>query len=116
MSLVHGSHLQAKELEKIKFVLDYKYKELKKEIEPKEALIQQMKEQIKEMDEELERDVRTNHALGQVSCGLFYFASHLPSQALNDKTQKIENLNREIKKQRRIVRDKDRVHFHRSSL
>ena len=29
--------MQAKELEKIKFVLDYKYKELKKEIEPKET-------------------------------------------------------------------------------
>ena len=37
-----------------------------------------MKGQIKEMDEELERDVRTNHALGQ---------------ALNDKTHKIDNLN-----------------------
>lgn len=86
--------LKAKELEKIKFVLDYKYKELKKEIEPKETLIQQMKEQIREMDEELERDVRTNHALGQ---------------ALNDKTQKIDNLNREIHRQRRLVKDKDRV-------
>ena len=57
--------LKAKELEKIKFVLDYKYKELKKEMEPKETQILHMKEQIKEMDHELERDVRTNHALGQ---------------------------------------------------
>ena len=30
---------QAKELEKIKFVLDYKYKELKKEMEPKETQV-----------------------------------------------------------------------------
>ena len=43
--------LKAKELEKIKFVLDYKYKELKKEMEPKETQILHMKEQIKEMDE-----------------------------------------------------------------
>jgi acetylglutamate synthase len=57
--------MKAKELEKIKFVLDYKYKELKKEMEPKETQILHMKEQIKEMDEELERDVRTNHALGE---------------------------------------------------
>ena len=86
--------MKAKELEKIKFVLDYKYKELKQEIEPKETQILHMKEQIKEMDEELERDVRTNHALGQ---------------ALNDKTQKIDNLNNEIKRQRAHVQEKERV-------
>jgi len=86
--------MKAKELEKIKFVLDYKYKELKKEIEPKETQIQHMKGQIKEMDEELERDVRTNHALGQ---------------ALNDKTHKIDNLNLEIKRQRGLVHEKDRL-------
>ena len=40
-------HNQAKELEKIKFVLDYKYKELKKEMEPKEAQIAHMKEQAR---------------------------------------------------------------------
>jgi chromosome segregation ATPase len=86
--------MKAKELEKIKFVLDYKYKELKKEMEPKETQIVHMKEQIKEMDEELERDVRTNHALGQ---------------ALNDKTHKIDNLNLEIKRQRTMVLEKERL-------
>ena len=86
--------LKAKELEKIKFVLDYKYKELKKEMEPKETQILHMKEQIKEMDHELERDVRTNHALGQ---------------ALNDKTHKIDNLNLEIKRQRSMVLEKERL-------
>ncbi len=86
--------MKAKELEKIKFVLDYKYKELKKDIEPKESQIVQMREHMKEMDEELERDVRTNHALGQ---------------AVNDKIQKINNLNHEIQRQRRLVQDKDRV-------
>merc|ERR1719199_660328 len=86
--------MKAKELVKIKFVLDYKYKELKKEMEPKETQIVHMKEQIKEMDHELERDVRTNHALGQ---------------ALNDKTHKIDNLNLEIKRQRALVLEKERL-------
>jgi len=43
------------ELEKFKFVLDYKIKELKKQIEPREQEIVDMKDQIKEMDGELER-------------------------------------------------------------
>ena len=43
------------ELEKFKFVLDYKIKELKKQIEPREQEIADMKDQIKEMDGELER-------------------------------------------------------------
>lgn len=46
------------ELEKFKFVLDYKIKELKKQIEPREQEISDMKEQIKEMDGELERWVK----------------------------------------------------------
>lgn len=53
------SHLQEKriydlkkknqELEKFKFVLDYKIKELKKQIEPREKEIKVMKEQIQEV-------------------------------------------------------------------
>ena len=35
------------ELEKFKFVLDYKIKELKKKIEPKEEQIADMKDQVK---------------------------------------------------------------------
>jgi len=37
------------ELEKFKFVLDYKIKELKKQIEPREKDIKQMREQITEV-------------------------------------------------------------------
>ena len=37
------------ELEKFKFVLDYKIKELKKQIEPRESDINNMKEQIQEV-------------------------------------------------------------------
>ena len=35
------------ELEKFKFVLDYKIKELKRQIEPKEEQITDMKDQVK---------------------------------------------------------------------
>lgn len=38
-------------MEKFKFVLDYKIKELKKQIEPREADIKAMKEQIQEVSE-----------------------------------------------------------------
>ncbi|GMH45741.1 hypothetical protein BSKO_13704 [Bryopsis sp. KO-2023] len=48
------------ELEKFKFVLDYKIKELKKQIEPREMEIADMKEQVKEMDSELERYHKNN--------------------------------------------------------
>jgi chaperonin cofactor prefoldin len=37
------------ELEKFKFVLDFKIKELKRHIEPRENEIAEMKEQIKEV-------------------------------------------------------------------
>lgn len=43
------------QLEKFKFVLDFKIKELKRQIEPRETEIGSMKEQIKEMDKELEQ-------------------------------------------------------------
>ncbi|KAF6344214.1 cilia and flagella associated protein 57 [Rhinolophus ferrumequinum] len=51
------------ELEKFKFVLDYKIKELKKQIEPRENDIKVMKEQIQEMETELERFHKQNTQL-----------------------------------------------------
>ncbi|XP_021105560.1 cilia- and flagella-associated protein 57 isoform X5 [Heterocephalus glaber] len=51
------------ELEKFKFVLDYKIKELKKQIEPRETEIKVMKEQIQEMEAELERFHKQNMQL-----------------------------------------------------
>jgi chromosome segregation ATPase len=50
-------------LEKFKFVLDYKIKELKKQIEPRERDIQSMNQQITEMDEELEGYHKTTSEL-----------------------------------------------------
>ena len=43
------------ELEKFKFVLDYKIKDLNRQIEPRENEITDMKENITEMDHELEQ-------------------------------------------------------------
>ena len=43
----HLSGTAPQELEKFKFVLDYKIKELKKQIEPREMQITNMKDQIK---------------------------------------------------------------------
>ncbi|KAM9501173.1 cilia- and flagella-associated protein 57 [Clarias gariepinus] len=43
------------ELEKFKFVLDYKVNELKKQIEPRENEVKEMKEQVHEMEAELEQ-------------------------------------------------------------
>ncbi|XP_055738651.1 cilia- and flagella-associated protein 57 [Salvelinus fontinalis] len=51
------------ELEKFKFVLDYKIKELKKQIEPRENDIKEMKEQIQEMEGELDQVHKRNTQL-----------------------------------------------------
>jgi len=54
---------QNQELEKFKFVLDYKIKELKAQIDPKNDSISQMKKKIQEMDENLEDFHKKNKQL-----------------------------------------------------
>merc|ERR1719271_2199911 len=54
---------QNQELEKFKFVLDYKIKELKAQIDPKNDDIASMKQQIQAMDAELEDYMRKNKQL-----------------------------------------------------
>ncbi|XP_067002116.2 cilia- and flagella-associated protein 57 [Anabrus simplex] len=51
------------ELEKFKFVLNYKIKELKNQIEPKDREIKEKKEQIQDMELELENLQKTNTSL-----------------------------------------------------
>ena len=51
------------ELEKFRFVLDYKIKELKLQIVPRETEISTMRKQIEEMDMELEQYNKSNEAL-----------------------------------------------------
>ena len=54
------------ELEKFKFVLDFKIRELKRQIEPRHQEIANMKDQIRSMDEELEKYHKSNVSLDAV--------------------------------------------------
>ncbi|KAH7816236.1 putative WD repeat-containing protein 65 [Monocercomonoides exilis] len=54
---------QNQELDKFKFVLDYKIRELEKTIEPKNEQIAALEEQIEEMDAELEKEHRHGAAM-----------------------------------------------------
>jgi len=82
------------ELEKFKFVLDYKIKELKKQIEPRELEISDMKEQIKEMDHELERYHKNNSNL---------------ELTISDNKLKLEGQQQEILAQRRKMAEVDNL-------
>lgn len=53
------------ELDKFKFVLDYKIRELKQQIEPRQVEIVKMKEKINEMDLELEKYHKSNAELDE---------------------------------------------------
>ena len=46
---------KTQELEKFKFVLDYRIKDLKRDIAPREAEINKLKEQTNDMDNELKK-------------------------------------------------------------
>lgn len=54
------------ELDKFKFVLDFKIRELKQQIEPRQLDILNMREKIKEMDCELERYHKSNSNLDEL--------------------------------------------------
>lgn len=62
------THLPARtqELEKFKFVLDYKIKELKQQIEPRENEITAMRKQIRDVDAELEAYHKSNAELDEL--------------------------------------------------
>merc|ERR1712072_1571446 len=60
---IYDLRKQNQELEKFKFVLDYKIKELKAQIDPKTLDIAEMKQQIQAMDAELEDYMRKNKQL-----------------------------------------------------
>uniref|UniRef100_A0A0B7A6G0 Cilia- and flagella-associated protein 57 n=1 Tax=Arion vulgaris TaxID=1028688 RepID=A0A0B7A6G0_9EUPU len=78
------------ELEKFKFVLDYKIKELKKQIEPREMDIKNMKEQIQEMESELERFHKQNSQL---------------ELNITELRQKLKATDKEFHQERQKVRD-----------
>ncbi|XP_063431022.1 cilia- and flagella-associated protein 57-like [Mytilus galloprovincialis] len=82
------------ELEKFKFVLDYKIKELRKQILPREEDIKKMKEQIQEMESELERFNKQNTQL---------------ELSIKELTQKLKATDKEMHQERQKVRDVEAV-------
>lgn len=76
---------KTQELEKFKFVLDYKIKELKRDIGPREIEIQKLKEQTSKMQQELKHFNRVNQNLGLI---------------VDDLRMRQEGLQNEVKKQR----------------
>jgi hypothetical protein len=83
---------KTQELEKFKFVLEYKIKELKKEIEPRERDVVDMKSTIKKMDHELERYHESNVRL---------------DLTVRDLRGKLEGVQRDVAKLRTAVAEKD---------
>jgi len=81
---------QNQELEKFKFVLDYKIKELKAQIDPKTADIESMKKQTQAMDDELNDYMRKNKQL---------------ALDISQLQMKQRALQAEIKSQKRRLRD-----------
>lgn len=61
MTRINELKKKTQELEKFKFVLDYKIKELKRDIGPREEEISKMKEQIANMRSEIDHFGRTNN-------------------------------------------------------
>jgi len=57
---------KTQDLEKFKFVLDFKIKQLKEEITPMQNEILSLKEKTKDMDNELKRFNKTNANLGYI--------------------------------------------------
>merc|ERR1712003_7852 len=60
---IYNLKKQNQELEKFKFVLDYKIRELKSQIDPKNDSIAEMKKEIQLMDSDLEDYHRKNKQL-----------------------------------------------------
>eukprot|EP00930_Biecheleria_cincta_P085307 TRINITY_DN746_c0_g1_i2.p1 TRINITY_DN746_c0_g1~~TRINITY_DN746_c0_g1_i2.p1 ORF type:complete len:1283 (-),score=294.40 TRINITY_DN746_c0_g1_i2:68-3874(-) len=81
---------QNQELEKFRFVLDYKIKELKAQIDPKTADIASMKTQTQAMDDELSDYMRKNKQL---------------ALSISQLQMKQRALQEEIKSQKRRLRD-----------
>ncbi|KAJ8608286.1 hypothetical protein CTAYLR_010208 [Chrysophaeum taylorii] len=82
------------ELEKFKFVLDYKIKELKRQIEPRETEIANMKAQIKTMDHELEQYHKSNAQLDLM---------------IGELRAKLDSMQKEILERRKHISDREAV-------
>jgi cilia- and flagella-associated protein 57 len=88
---------KTQELEKFKFVLDYKIKELKRDINPKEAEIAKLNEQTTKMDQELKHFQRVNENLALIVDDLKMRQEGLEKE-VKDQTEKLEQQDVYIKK------------------
>merc|ERR1712228_464469 len=81
---------QNKELEKFKFVLDYKIKELKAQIDPKNDSITEMKKQIQLLDTDLEEYHKRNKQLSLSIKELQTTQTSLQEEIVSQKKKKID--------------------------
>merc|ERR1711904_254278 len=81
---------QNQELEKFKFVLDYKIKELKAQIDPKNDSITEMKKQIQLLDTDLEEYHKRNKQLSLSIKELQTTQSSLQEEIVSQKKKKID--------------------------
>lgn len=88
---------KTQELEKFKFVLDYKIKELKRDINPKEAEIAKLNEQTTKMDQELKHFQRVNENLALIVDDLKMRQEGLQKE-VKDQNEKLEEQESYIKK------------------
>ena len=88
---------KTQELEKFKFVLDYKIKELKRDINPKEAEIAKLNEQTTKMTQELNHFRRVNENLALIVDDLKMRQEGLQKE-IRDQKQKLESQEIYIKK------------------
>ena len=85
---------QTAELEKLRYVLTFKFNELRKEVAPKEEQIKMMNERIQEMDEELEKVGIDRDTL---------------KQTLEGKDEKLSVYQRNVKRNTQLLEDKERL-------
>lgn len=93
---------QTAELEKLRYVLTFKFNELRKEVAPKEEQIKLLNERIQEMDAELEkvgvdRDLLTQTLGGKDDrLGVYQRTAKKTTQALEDKERSMHLLLQEL--------------------
>jgi cilia- and flagella-associated protein 57 len=85
---------KTQELEKFKFVLDYKIKELKRDINPREEEIQKLKKQTNKMDKKLKQFNRVNAHLGLMVKDLQEKQAKMQSGITNERNKLRENANK----------------------
>eukprot|EP01059_Diplonema_ambulator_P034713 TRINITY_DN7939_c0_g1_i4.p2 TRINITY_DN7939_c0_g1~~TRINITY_DN7939_c0_g1_i4.p2 ORF type:complete len:782 (+),score=263.16 TRINITY_DN7939_c0_g1_i4:6315-8660(+) len=85
---------QTAELEKLRYVLTYKFSELRKEVAPKEEKIKDMNDSIQEMDLQLERIGTERDSL---------------QQSLGESDTKIQSLMKGLSRQNKLLDDKERM-------